>query len=315
VSHPALVGVARAQGGTETQVPLKPSTVAELVKPAVIRIFNLVNITLSSPLPSVDIQSLQQQLHQLARQGSLDSKDPRAVLYTLIVLIQQNPTSYLVPTTQTWNFAASETGSGSGFIVTPNGYIVTNAHVVEAPSVQEIAQQITSDANNAASIFGVFDDANSALTPLFPQYFPDLASLEVTNDEKNGLASAFLDYYISNAQITDITPHILAQVRLSVPGLATGTEAIPTEIIPTATGNPASGKDIAIIKIEGSNLPTVSLGNESSLRPLDDIIAVGYPGAVEYRTPILTEQIEPSVTEGKFSGPQPTNFGFNYLQT
>src|SRR5919206_2015181 len=85
---PALIGTADAQLEAQTQAPLKTSTVAELVKPAVIRIFDFDNITLSSPFPSVDIQGLRQQLNQLAHQGRLHLTSSRDVLDALIALIE-----------------------------------------------------------------------------------------------------------------------------------------------------------------------------------------------------------------------------------
>jgi hypothetical protein len=155
---------------------------------------------------------------------------------------------------------------------------------------------------------------------LFPQISPDIASLQVsdlTNDEFNALAGALVQYYenVDYRFSPDVTPNIAVMEKIGVPGIATSLKAIPAEPISTPTGQDG-GKDVAILKIEGNNLPTVPLGDENTLGPLSNIIAIGFPGIVsEAFTTDMTPSVEPSVTEGQFSGFQDTALGFKVIQT
>jgi hypothetical protein len=102
-------------------------------------------------------------------------------------------------------------------------------------------------------------------------------------------------------------------------------EPVPAKVIPQATGQ-YRNEDIAILKIsateENNNLPTIPLGDEKALEPLDNLITVGFPGIVDYlfykESPYnwtdLARRVEPSITEGKFSGFQPSGRDFDILQ-
>ncbi len=107
--------------------------------------------------------------------------------------------------------------SGSGVIVSPDGYILTNNHVVEGAS-----------------------------------------SLEVT------------------------LPHVAHAYEAEIIGI-----------------DPLT--DLAVIKIEGENLPTVPFGNSSALRPGNLVIAMGYPLALDQGATItqgVVSNIERSFTVG-----------------
>ena len=65
-------------------------------------------------------------------------------------------------------------------------------------------------------------------------------------------------------------------------------------------------RDLAILKISGSDLPFVSLGNSNDINPGDKIIVIG--------NPLGTEQLQASVTDGIVSGLRDLGEGYKVIQ-
>ncbi|MGP3562486.1 S1C family serine protease [Geobacillus sp. BK01] len=134
--------------------------------------------------------------------------------------------------------------SGSGAIISSNGYIVTNAHVVEYSKAEEI------DIANAA-----FEQLVAGVAEYFGVDF-DLA----------------YDYMIEYTFYTKVTRGL----KVMLPG----GDVLDGEI--KSYGAPVNqGKDVAVLKVEGKNLPTLPLGNSDNVQNQDDIWVIGYPAAAE----------------------------------
>src|SRR5271166_6736436 len=67
------------------------------------------------------------------------------------------------------------------------------------------------------------------------------------------------------------------------------------------------GKDIAIVKIDATNLPTVALGNSDDVHVEQPVTVIGYPGAASAMGKTLGDEISeesmlvPTVTNGHIS--------------
>lgn len=149
-------------------------------------------------------------------------------------------------------------GSGSGFIVNPNGYVVTNGHVVEA----------INDFNTNKDLV-----ANQILFEFFKKIAKQ-NNIPLNQENIKKLAAKL------KPKVIDLQPQnfvILSNLKDYRFEIKQYSKAISDAAIEKG----GQGKDISVLKIEGKNLPTVKLGDSDKVRLQELVFAFGYPSAAD----------------------------------
>ena len=183
-------------------------------------------------------------------------------------------------------YDVSAVALGSGFFISPNGYIATNAHVVSFTKEGE----------------------EKAKQALFYQMVQQIAQ-QIGKDAR----SLNINFINEHSQLQSFTlfHHVI---------IPDGT-ALPFEIkqygAPTGEGND-QGKDVAVIKIEVKNAPVLKLADSDRVQLQDHVTVIGYPGAADtFNSGLLSSRsaLEATINDGKISARKQASSGAPILQT
>ena len=301
----ASAGIASAgkAGAAEKSPPVNPRTVlAAQATPGVQLIQTVYSAHLAVPKPVIDdnaIDNLFAAVETKAENGQI-SADDNSIANAIVTAIDNDPLTYLKPTDELRTKDAQITGLGTGWVVTPDGYIVTAAHVVN-PGQDELKSQFAG---------GALDEFNKE----------DAQEIAATNDSLSGdqlakLVEAGAKFNAHYLKISDIKTSVSAQLGVAVAGLGKGQKGQRAEILDV--GEPFPGKDVAILKIDGqNNLPTIPVGDDADVNEGDTLYVTGYPYASTFASGLSDDStVQPTVTEGPLSAKKANKAGTPIFQT
>lgn len=197
----------------------------------------------------------------------------------------------------TMNISYDPLDSGSGVIVTKNGYIITAFHVIGDPKTLENQQQLKKMSN--ADINQYLEQV--AVSEYLSKYNPNLGELFNLPADFRRDNTDLTNFLIQNNLISVNSSKQVIKVKTSSSNSYLNAQLVDV-------GNPNDDEDVALLKVNANNLPAVSI---SSNNPLfgEKVRIYGYPGTGNQNS------IELASSTGSIINKVPNNQNIIYYET
>lgn len=210
------------------------------------------------------------------------------------------------------------TTTGSGFMVSSDGYLATSGHVVSVSAKDIIVETIRSKPETLESVLLLLGysraEANQTLNAAYQDPSALLAVLQQIyklpddtihfNNQKDHYGIA-----LGTDQLTLINEDNKENLDIKETDTVKKAELVKVDYNSADLVNDTfTGSDVALLKIEGHNYPLVSIGDASLLTQGVPIVVVGYPALAENE---LTDNtvITATATDGVVSAIRDSNDG------
>ena len=240
---------------------------------------------------------------------SIQESDSSGIIYTAeqkldIVLreINNHPTRFFKASLDYIKEPEEITSSGTGFLVTADGYVATNCHLIDRDNAF-IRRQFF------LSAFQQITDANiSALENAWATKFSE--------QQKSILYNTYASVYarLFSMVLYDLHKEIFIEYSVDTDNGKAGSIKKSAHVI--IKGQPMPGKDVAILKMDGdSTLPTLKIAQDELPRVGEQLYVYGFPGPVTNNNYVATESaIEPTLTTGIVSALKKSVAGWPLIQ-
>ena len=248
-------------------------------------------------------QDLVAAIELLVLEGAIPNTE-EAMYSAMVQLMIGNMEYYAFSTGNVFPETTSTASVGTGFIVTPDGYMVTNAHVVHTDE-EDLYMQFAMTALNEYAVTAA------------ESFAAEMRRLgyQMTQEEWEGIANAFYGLLAQSMEVNNLKTSYICYMGNVTPGSDVSAKGVQLDL--RKIGEPIPGKDIAILKMDKTNLPTVTIGDDTQLRTGDRVYAMGYPAVATLTEALNVAQAiqEPTLTQGIISAKKEMAGGWSILQT
>ncbi len=239
-------------------------------------------------------------VQRLDTTGTMFSAEEK--LDIVVKSLYNSPFRFFSATTQYFRQKHRILSSGTGFFVTGDGYLVTNAHIIDRDSAF-IRRRFT------LSTFQEVTEAN--IRALESSW-----AMTLNDEQRNLLNNAYSAIYsqVSSMILFDLKRDIYVQFRMDDNENQLVTKRMPAKVV--IKGTPMPGKDVALLKVDSvRQLPTLPLSNDGIARIGEEVLVYGYPEPVTSNTFLAREtNIEPTLTKGIVSAIKRSVGGWPVIQ-
>src|SRR5919109_420027 len=173
--------------------------------------------------------------------------------------------------------------TGSGFFLSPRGWVITNGHLVfvaQEPPRRWLASHITEKAFRTECLPDLLSRRGLA-----PGERPDI---------EDGLVREAIAATPTDRVTLEPAVQIVLQNRMRLAAKIAKYSA-------PSGGDAMSARDLALLRVEAADMPTLPLGDSGALKIGDKLAVIGFPGVLRTHE-LLMASAQATVTHGAVSG-------------